>query len=206
MIKVTIVTLKELFDDLFGKEEFLIFMEYATEFNQFAKETIGFNTIVAPTKKAIENFRTKVGRNLFEFPYKAYTSSDIYDESFNILFHNYINRGLWRAMVGSSNFSNSFIASEWNFEVYKMTENMDLTGMVTGYLKSIEQLLFEVIYISRHRGVKIRNKKGVLVRLSSENKYDVDTTLGSLEAAVNHNENILDVHYYVKKHIYSKDH
>ena len=63
-------------------------------------------------KKAIEKFITKVGRNLREFPYKAYTSSDIYDESFNILFHNYINRGLWRAMVGSSNFSNSFIAEK----------------------------------------------------------------------------------------------
>lgn len=200
MIKVTIVTLKELFDALFGKEEFLIFMEYVTEFHQFAKETIGFNAITTPTNKAIEKFKKKVAKNLVEFPYKD-SSPDIYDSNFKILFSNYIERGLWKAMVGTSNFANSFIASEWNFEVYKMTENLDLTGMVAGYLKSIEQLLFEVIYTFRDQGVKIRSKNGKIIDLSSKNKNTVDTTLGSLEAAVNHNENILEVNHYVKRHI-----
>lgn len=55
----------------------------------------------------------------------------------------HIKRSLYELMIGQSDFADSFISSEWYYDIHTITGVIDETGVVTGYLKSIEQLLFE---------------------------------------------------------------
>ena len=50
-------------------------------------------------------------------------------------------------MVGKSSFAVSFITSEWYYKVYQLSENLDLTSVVAGYLKSIEQKAFQLYFL-----------------------------------------------------------
>lgn len=104
-------------------------------------------------------------------------------------------------MIGKKNFAISFITSEWFYTMYQLTENLDLTNIVAGYLKSIEQLLFAVIQLSEDTGITIKSKGRDIVQFSKENDDIIDTTLGSLEQVIAHNGRILDVNRYAKEYI-----
>lgn len=194
-------TIEELFDRLFGVKEYEIFLNYLNAFNSKAKEIIGFNTILSPTDEAIKNFKKTVGKMLVEYPYHDCIPSDVFGSQVEILFNNYIERSLWRAMVGHAPFAVSFVSSEWNYSVYQLTNNLDLTGIIAGYLKSIEQLLFAVIQLSKDKGISIKARDGRILDYSTDTEELIDTTLGSLEAVIQHNGFILDVNHFVKRHI-----
>ena len=103
-----------MFDSLFGKDEYAIFVEYVNAFNAKVKELIGFNTVLAPTDEAISRFKVKTGEALANYPYKNYIPEDVFQSQVKILLDNYLNRKLWRSMIGTSDFAASFISSEWN--------------------------------------------------------------------------------------------
>lgn len=104
-------------------------------------------------------------------------------------------------MVGEANFAISFITSELNYQIYQMTENLDLTSVVTGYLKSIEQLIWTIIGLQDQKIFKIRSKPRGFVEFSLENESIIDNTLGSLEEVIKHNSWMLVVNYYAKEHL-----
>ena len=200
-IHACVITIKELFDFLFGKNEYAIFSEYVNRFNLKAREIVGFNTVLAPTEMAIEHFKKKIGEQITSYPYRKLIPNDIFQSQVKVMIDNYLNRELWRAMVGKADFAVSFISSEWNYQVYQLTENLDMTGVAAGYLKSIEQLLYCILRISEHKGISIKSREGQIIDFSVGNEALIDSTLGSLEAAIQHNGHILDVSAYVKHYL-----
>ena len=196
-----IITIEEMFDDIFGEDEYPIFVEYVNKFNAKAKELIGFNTVLAPTDTALTRFKVKTGEMLASYPYQDFIPADVYKSQIKILLSNYLNRKLWRAMIGTSDFAVSFISSEWNYHVYQLTENLDMTGVVAGYLKSIEQLLFSILSISENKRISIKSRTGRIIEFTAENENLIDSTLGSLESAIQHNGHILDVSPYMKQYL-----
>lgn len=200
-VSIRIMTLAEMFDELFGTDEYPVFMEYVNNFNAKAKEIIGFNTVLAPTSAALARFKAKTGEMLSTYPYEESIPADVYRSQVKILHSNYLDRKLWRAMIGSSDFAASFITSEWNYNVYQLSENLDMTGIIAGYLKSIEQLLYCVLRISVDKGISIKARDGRIVNFTVENEAQIDTTLGALEAAIQHNGHILDVSPYMKRYL-----
>ena len=196
-----VITIAELFDSLFGEDEYAIFVEYVNAFNAKAKELIGFNTVLAPTDEAIARFKVKTGEMLANYPYKNYIPEDVFQSQVKILLGNYLNRKLWRAMIGTSDFAASFISSEWNYHAHQLTDNLDMTGIVSGYLKSVEQLLHCILQISESKGISIKARDGRIVEYAIENEQQIDLTLGSLEAAIQHNGHILDVSPYMKRYL-----
>ena len=93
-------------------------------------------------------------------------------------------------MVGTADFAVSFISSEWNYQAYQLTENLDMTGIVAGYLKSIEQLLYCIFGILEDKGISIKSHDGSIVDFSVEHESQIDSTLGTLETAIKHNGHI----------------
>ena len=104
-------------------------------------------------------------------------------------------------MIGSSNFALSFITSEWYYSIYQLTENLDLTPVVTGYLKSIEQLLFAIINLAKGSGITIKSKDNAIIEFTEDTENTADTTLWALEQVIAHNGKILDVNKYVREHL-----
>ena len=200
-IQIERVTIREFWEQYFGRDEYDLLVAHINAFNEQAREIIGFSTIVTPTDSALARFRVKTGDMLRTYPYTANIPDNIYQYQVDIWTKNYIDRGLWRAMVGTSNFAVSFISSEWNYNMYLLTENLDLTSIVAGYMKSVEQLIWAIICFQTKNSFKIKAKGGGLIEFSAENESLIDSTLGSLEKVFQKNSWMFDVNDFAKRHI-----
>ena len=103
---------------------------------------------------------------------------------------------LYRYLIGGADFAKSFITSEYLYKQYDCDDCFDYTAIVSGYLKSIEQLLYHIACFSKDKGYKIKNngqknKQGVYpasvkigkvykIDFVTENDGCFDTTIGSL--------------------------
>ena len=195
------VTIREFWEQYFGHDEYDLLVAHINAFNEQARDIIGFSTIVTPTDTALARFRVKTGDMLRMHPYTSNIPNNIYQHQIDIWTKNYIDRGLWRAMVGTSNFAVSFISSEWNYNMYLLTENLDLAGIVAGYLKSVEQLIWTIIGFQTKQTFQIKAKYGGKVEFSTADEELIDSTLGSLEQVLKENPWMFDVNNFAKRHI-----
>ena len=192
-------TLKDFFDQRFREGEYDIFKSYIDDFNEKAKRIIAYKAIVIPTETEIISFKKRKAEMLQSYNYEVLLPPEIYDSQKAILKRNFVERETYRALLGESVFADSFITSEWNFDVNQATGVLDQTGVVAGYLKSIEQLLYTVIRLSINKNKFIRLKNGEDGEFNSDNEEYVNSTLGSFTHFVKNNGDILDVNSYVKR-------
>lgn len=197
------VPIFEFWEEFFSKDECEELQLFAQKFNKNAAEIIAFNTVVSPTEKALEKFKEKCGEYILSYNYDDIVPDSVYFNQVEIMKQNYINRDLWKAMIGKSDFAISFISSEWYYNVYQLTENLDLSGIVTGYLKSIEQLLFSIIQLSEGTGITIKSKGREVVDFTAENEDIIDKTLWALQQVIRHNNKLLDINSYAKEYLIS---
>lgn len=86
----------------------------------------------------------KIESKLINLPYveilKRY-KEPIRDIDLKILKHEYIDMGGYKILLGENDFCSSFITSEWLFDNLNISGGLEKTYIVTGYIKSIEQLM-----------------------------------------------------------------
>ena len=61
---------------------------------------------------------------------------------------NYLTGGLFKSIIGSQEYAESFLTSEWLFYSLKELNNFDYSAVICGYLKSVEQLLQKIVMIN----------------------------------------------------------
>ena len=101
-------------------------------------------------------------------------------------------------MIGESDFAKSFITSEYMYHQHYDDYHFDYTAIVSGYLKSIEQLLYSIALLHIDKKYKIKYSGGnnihdekpqifkdkktniSRVEFSTENLTCIDSTMGSL--------------------------
>jgi hypothetical protein len=199
---IQITLIKDFFDTYFGPDEFSVFMEYVTDFNERARACVGFNTVIAPSDDSIVKFRKNKSKMLQSYDYLKKLPDDIYKDQANILYHNYLHNGLYRAMTGSCSFADSFISSEWYYSINDITNSLDQTALVTGYLKSVEQLLYSIVRLSIDSGKTIKRKgANDFMDFTTSNEDLIDTSLGSLIAFVKRYVEIFTVNSFLQRHI-----
>ena len=146
-----------------------------------------------PTSEAVDKFREKKEAYVRDINYESEYSINLPDDQKRIIYRNFIERRLFRLVTSDSSFADSFISSEWYYGISTATGVIDQTGIVTGYLKSVEQMLFEIIklYEGQGRRIGINHSKqdsfsgttysnGNFINLDEENEEYIDSTLGSL--------------------------
>ncbi len=132
----------------------------------------------------LDNFKTDIEKGF---------SQDIERRSKKLLSESgiteaYSDRKLYKALVGRSDCAKSFLTSEYLYSQYNENDLFDYTAVVSGYLKSIEQLLATIVTGEVDKGYKIKNRgkksedgrKPKLIDLTTENLKYADTTIGSL--------------------------
>lgn len=131
-----------------------------------------------------DEFLENVEEHLRNYDYRAelvaYPNA-ISNRNYNLLEGEYIGKKKYNVLLGSEDFARSFITSEWLFENLNNNDLMEKTYIVTGYIKSIEQLLSFMILNSANPndqiGVAMRGGL-TTVDISSEDFFRA--TLGNM--------------------------
>ena len=126
------------------KNEIMLVVDRNSEVSDLILAQLGYYTeeeFLNAAYKAFDKNNEKIQNFLYvsDYDFKA-TWSEIRE--------NYIENGLYKTMVGSETYAESFITSEWLYYSLKGKENFDYTAIVSGYLKSIEQLLYKLVMLN----------------------------------------------------------
>lgn len=109
---------------------------------------------------------------------------------------NFAKTGLFRVLLGSAEFAESFVTSEWLFHSLEGTVYFDYTSVISGYLKSVEQLLLQIVKANVGNNCKITlksTKKGDAIR-AGVSRYTFDKNKGDFRP-------ILDGRNFFKEYI-----
>ena len=132
-----------------------------------AKRTTGLFAYPTFSKKYYDFFKEKVRNHFLNktidyFPSQYYvfpksinkpknslknTNQTIGILNDNIILNNFFNNKMYEVLIGDSDFAKSFLSSEYLYSQYKGREALDFTTIVSGYIKSVEILMKEIIEI-----------------------------------------------------------
>ena len=212
------LSLKSFFIEFFSVETYNLFIDIVKKAVKTANNEIGFQTIPNLSLHHLSDFKNNRIEHFKKFDYKsleyihettANTFRGVTKEDNDCVYNNFINNKLYHLFVCNSDFSKCFITSEYLYSIFKNGDKLDYTSIVSGYLKSIEQLIYELmkiclnntteeLWITRKSGlnrIKNKDKKMYLDNNSRENPdnkghYQIsfipeseqyfDTSLGSL--------------------------
>lgn len=176
---------------LFGKEEMKKFNKSMLHFSEEMRDAIGYNVTQICNDRNLEDLRDQLRIDLLEFDYdKVRNDNDatgtyteyINDNAYGIIkaeFHkNY------SLLLGKGDFAISFLTSEWLYRHFSSVSQIDNTFIASGYFKSIEQLLWSIIFIVGN-GRNIGRDNHIV----GSNESGMDKTLGSLRYFLNDSAN-----------------
>lgn len=204
---IELITYEELIGRLFGKEEVENFNNFMVDYQKEMRQILGFQITELLNNETLEKLKKESSDLLINFDYQGlndrvsnyddgFRPEKLNKENFQKLYDNYIKEKRYEIMVGDADFARSFLTSEWIFRKYLYNENLDNTYIVTGYLKSVEQLLWDIIF-RLGQGKNIRG-----VEIQETDNDDIDKTLGSLEYFITsyENDDIFDRVFAYSKH------
>lgn len=187
-VQINIIIFDDLIKMLFGDDEQYKFEHSMKTFNDEMHQVIGYQITEICSSTNKQKFKSQLHKELRDFDYRSVkamhyeaaihttgTPLNLYDSVFDKILNHYLSNELYELLLGSEDFASSFFTSEWLFKKYCSTPELDNTFIVAGYLKSIEQLLWDIIRVVG-QGRTIHN-----ITVSEENYDIIDNTLGSLE-------------------------
>ena len=180
--------------DFFGEEELKLFKKSMISYKDEMHQAIGYQITEIFNEHNLALLKGELEKELKEFDYESQRAErfsevrstdrrfrDINDNNFRNIKRRFINQGRYKLLIGEGDFANAFMTSEWLYKKYIALADLDNTFIVAGYLKSIEQLLWDIIYL-KGQGSQIKKKGNRdTVILDDNNLEIIDTTLGSLE-------------------------
>ena len=175
-IPIRAISLSELFADLFGEEEYRKFELHLANYLEQVYDLVGYRSIkflssmnLAMQKLVIEKKLIEYANNRMQYSIidrtKDAVQGFLYLDGYRFptsieqqIQSNFVGSGIYKALIGSAEFAESFVTSEWLFHSLKGTSHFDYTSIVSGYLKSVEQLLLQVVLVNTGNNCKITLK------------------------------------------------
>lgn len=98
-----------------------------------------------------------------------------------------IDKKLYKALTGRGDFAKSFLTSEYLYNLFGKSDQFDYTSIVSGYLKSVEQLMYCLVLFKKDK----RDAQGRFYRVGPQNHKTtitsshiladkIDATMGNL--------------------------
>lgn len=171
--KLKIISLATFFEQYFGVAEYLDFLSAIDQYLRDAREITGYKSIKYFSTMNLATQKAFLEKMLLDCQYKSYEfkiidrtdkkvqaylyfSPSLFPKTeLDIMERNYISDALYKAMIGSQEFAESFLTSEWLFHSLKELKHFDYTAIISGYLKSIEQLLYKIVMLNVDNNCKI---------------------------------------------------
>ena len=216
------VPLKDFFGEYFTESEYYIYLAEVRKAVEESYNHVGLQTISNLSFQELPVFQETEVTEIKSFPYESntyvivnkmkdkaatwYGDGIIPGEDLSAIRMGFFQESRYLALVGSEHFSKSFITSEYLYHTLKHNNHFDYTAIVSGYLKSIEQLLFKTLEIiltdghkedlwiqsrtrlnskkARKKSTEFRqnpeDKNRTQVKVAISNKDDFDTSFAAL--------------------------
>lgn len=172
-INLRVISLEDFFVNFFGEEQYKKFAARVNIFLKEVKDITGYSSIKILSYMNLASQKLFEEKTIKEWEYNSYKYQILdannpkvadYMNSVNTVISNnvlklidesYINNGIYKTMLGRNEYAESFITSEWLYYSLKGKKNFDYTAVISGYLKSIEQLLSKIVLINTDNNCKI---------------------------------------------------
>lgn len=177
------ISLKDFFISFFGQEEFSEFEKNISKYTNDVSNYIGLFAIKTLRPSEMFRFKQKLETDIVNYNYENTIDDGISQEQLSIIREQFIEKGLYRSLIGRLPFAESFVTSEWLYSSFKAAGRIDYTVVALGYFKSIEQMLYQYIVFHTEEGRTIKRKRRQeYVSLSDESikKDEIDTTIGAM--------------------------
>lgn len=131
------------FFDLIDSDLYNIFLKNASEYTNAIEKELGLTISLLPTLNELEKHKDKTKQMLLRFVY-LHDLNEIFNENELVKFQNRFSQHV-DLLIGDYDFAKSFLSSEWNYNANRyLNSELDQTGIVAGYIKSIEQLFLAI--------------------------------------------------------------
>ena len=185
-LRLRVLSIHDFYKNQFGEEEYKAFIDSIGEYLEVAREIIGYQSIKFSSSMNLASRKLFEEKMLAEWDYLNYRyqiidpnnkliQNYLYILRNEILFDNiecmkktYVTGKLYRTMLGANEYAESFITSEWLYYSLKGRRNFDYTAVISGYLKSIEQLLYKIVMFNIDNNCKISLKGNMLKKAYDE--------------------------------------
>lgn len=182
VINISDCSIKMFFDEFINENLYHYFLTTLEEVIEEMQKLIGFDTIPSINISNITGVKLELRETLnnIDFRLLTYNSSKEFDsldrnDLSNICSN--LDNGKAQILIGDSDFAQSYITSEYLYQVLvdkfnynKLEYKFDYTSVVAGYLKTIEQFLYKLLcyqinydrsekWIKRGKKYVYRNKK-----------------------------------------------
>ena len=186
-VNIRALSIHEFYLKQFGEEEYKAFIDSIDNYLNVTKEITGYKSVKFLSKMNLASIKIFEQKKLRDWDYLNYryqiinasdkkvqnylylTQKDIIFENLDDMHKSYIFDKLYETMVGSNEYATSFITSEWLYDSFKGKKNFDYTSVVSGYLKSIEQLLYKIVMLNIDNDCKIAMKRDMLKKAFRQN-------------------------------------
>lgn len=183
------ISIQDFFVKFFSKEEYYEFEHWCNVIKKKSKELMSFDVIPSIKNNSLYSYRKYIEDNILNFNFTECIKEITVDQH-EVIKSNFLNKSLYKCMIGKSDFAESFMTAEWLYITTTNSSHIDLTVVALGYLKSIEQFLYK--YVKCYAGkidertgkyYKIRFKENRADEALTEevlNKFSNKMTLGTL--------------------------
>lgn len=186
-VNIRALSIHEFYLKQFGEEEYKAFIDSIDNYLNVTKEITGYKSVKFLSKMNLASIKIFEQKKLRDWDYLNYryqiinasdkkvqnylylTQKDIIFENLDDMHKSYIFDKLYETMVSSNEYAASFITSEWLYYSFKDKKNFDYTSVVSGYLKSIEQLLYKIVMLNIDNDCKIAMKRDMLKKAFRQN-------------------------------------
>lgn len=185
--KLKLFFFEEFIEKLFGYDEKMKFLQSMKDFKAEVHQVIGYRITELCSSANRVKLKKSLLTELKEFDYKTVKEEkntvlkgyknyvELSDADFLHIYERFQTNELYKLLLGDMDFAKSFLTSEWLYKKYFTLSELDNTFIVAGYLKSVEQMLWDIVLILG-KGRTIQN-----TLISDENLNLLNKTLGSLE-------------------------
>lgn len=222
VIDLSHYSIKMFLDEFINENIYHFFLDTLKVTIENLQKSIGFGTIPRLNMSNLTRLRLDLRDSFKNLDFRELDY--ISPKKFNSLGKNDLDvicsnleKGRAQVLLGKSDFAKSFITSEYLYNILVDNYNFDYTSVVAGYLKTIEQFLYQLLryhidtdesekWIKRGKKYIIRNKNRIYpkkgdirenpnnkgnfqILVNSNNLSFMDTSLGSLIWYISDNNN-----------------
>lgn len=175
----------------YGKEAKRCFENMAVQLNEELDEVVGYSITEICSSKTLAAFKRKLADDWANYDFVNNLCASMPIGNKEKIVQKFLTQERYRVLFSEYNFSDCYITSEWFYQKYasniKVT-NLDMTAVVAGYFKSIEQLLD--LFIVSHGQLKVFEYNGYEEIKVGDSKFK--SMLGKMHKFLKNNKDLFD--------------